>query len=63
MLKHGFPHNQILSTDSNSTDATSMLLAELKGILQTFLEITNDGVLNHLHSLELMSFLALDNHL
>jgi len=48
-------------TDGNSTDEASTLLAELESLLQTFPEIQHDKILQHLHSLEPMSYLALDN--
>jgi len=47
--------------NGNSTDAVSTLLTELESLLHTFPEIQHDEILNHLHSLEPMSFLALDN--
>jgi len=40
------------NNNGNSTDTTSTLLAKLESILQTFPEIHNDKILQHLHSLD-----------
>jgi len=40
---------------------TSTLLAELENILQIFPEINEDNYLQHLHSVELIAYLTLDN--
>jgi len=51
----------LTTKDGNSTNTTSTLLAELESILQTFPEISQDEILQHLHSVDPVSYLALDN--
>jgi len=49
------------SNESTSSDPTSTMIAELDAILQSFPQLQPDDILQHLPSLDPISFLALDN--
>jgi len=55
------PSSSDSTTNGNSTEPVSTLLAELESILHTFPEIQHDEILHHLNTLEPMSFIALNN--